>query len=166
MKEPTLGDLTQRLNRLEREVRWWRFIGVSMVAVLGLVVLVGATTPKVAEEITAYAFTVLDMEGRTRVRLVVDGGGPAIRLYDAAGTNRGELLLRGDGAPFLTLRDSEGKTTAQVDVSPDGFGGLVLMGSRMGIGAPRREIQLGFTRSESPFLQMLDKDGKVIWTAP
>jgi hypothetical protein len=54
VSEPTLETVLQRLTRLEQQVRHWRALGLVALALLGLIVLVGATkgqNARVAEEI-------------------------------------------------------------------------------------------------------------------
>ena len=43
MNEPTLEGMTQRLGRVERELRWWKLLGSAAAAFLGFVFLLGAT---------------------------------------------------------------------------------------------------------------------------
>jgi hypothetical protein len=42
MVEPTLETVLQRLSHVERQVRWWKGIGLLAMAMVGLVVLLGA----------------------------------------------------------------------------------------------------------------------------
>ncbi len=99
------GDaLAKRLDRLERENRWWRVLGVSAVAVLGLVVLVGAKGSGVVDEVRAKKFTVVDNKGRTRGML---------------GMKEQE---RQEHGVFLELADSDQKLRVQLR----GYGGLGL----------------------------------------
>jgi len=51
-----MDTVEQRLDRLERENRWWKFIGIATVAILGLVVLTGAAGSTVADVIRAKGF--------------------------------------------------------------------------------------------------------------
>lgn len=132
-----------------------------------LVVGTAAAPPKDAKRLVVPRIAIVDDAGRVRISIGMEGDSPAIRLYDATGTRRAEFLLRDDGVPFLTLRDHEGKSTAQLDVAPGGSGGLSLQGGRRGYGAPRREIAAGFSFPGSqPFIRLTGRDDKVIWRAP
>ncbi len=48
-----MDTVTQRLDRLDRENRWWKALGIVAVSALSLIVLVGATQIKVADEVRA-----------------------------------------------------------------------------------------------------------------
>ena len=43
--------LTQHVEGIARELRWWRLVGVAALAILGLGMLAGATRERVPEEI-------------------------------------------------------------------------------------------------------------------
>ena len=165
-----VASVTARMDRLERELRWWQLVGVATLAILGWGLVIGATREQVADEIRVKRLLIVDDSGRSRAVLGTEGNAPALRLYDARGTNRAEILLRADGVPFVALRDDEAKTTAQLDVGPDlrgGFqGGFLLLGSRRGIGVPRHELVAGFSDHGQPYIRFLDKESKVIWKAP
>ncbi len=96
MTEPTLDTLTRRLDRLEREARWWKIIGSTAVAVVDLVVFLGATpTTRVADEVRAKRFV----------------------LVDTGGKERGRLSTQPDGWTELLLFDGEGKSFARLTES-------------------------------------------------
>ncbi len=171
------NDLTARVERLERVGRWYQSAGLVGLCIVGAVVWLGAATTRNVEEVRVRRVVIVDEAGAVRMTVGMEVGtlgvGPVVRLSDAKGTNRAELLVRGDGAPFLTLRDSEGKTTAQLDVSGAGldpsaadFGGLSLQGPRRGLGSPRAEITLGFKSADEPQMRMERRDGVVVWRAP
>jgi hypothetical protein len=108
MDRPKIDALAERIERLERENRRWRW-GSGLAMIGGLVVMIGgaqkASDPKVVE---AEGFIVRDKDGKERVRLgMATGGGPA-------------LFLRGnDGHNRVILQASE----------EDDCGGLFLFGS-------------------------------------
>jgi hypothetical protein len=63
MEPNQIDSLTHRLDRLEREKRWWRVLGVVAVSIIGIVMLTGATGNKVVDEIRAKRFVLVDGEG-------------------------------------------------------------------------------------------------------
>jgi len=75
--------------------------------------------------------------GKTRLRLSLSDDSTSLGLFDQNGNTRVELSSFEDGAG-LTLCDQNGKRRAKLFLKEDG----------------------------SPALQLLDKDGKVIWQAP
>src|SRR5215831_2861065 len=86
--------LAKRLDRLEREVRWWRATGGIVVAVATLALLIGATNTSVPNEIRAKRFVVVDDKGAIYAELHADVSplvgrpGPTLRLIDPTDTGR------------------------------------------------------------------------------
>src|SRR3990172_2524816 len=63
-----LDGLTRRVERLERENRWWRVGGVFAVLGLSALVFLGATQ-KAPVELRSNRFVLTDKEGRQRASL-------------------------------------------------------------------------------------------------
>lgn len=103
MPESTLDTLTQRLVRLERDVRFWRVLGSITLTALAFITLAGATPVPVPDEVRAKRFLVVDAKGEIR----------------------GGLALMGDGAMTLTLTASNGLSGATVTADPGGGATLV-----------------------------------------
>ncbi len=121
MNKQCLCTLTQRLNRLERENRWWKVLGIVSAAVLGLVVLTGATGSKVADEVRARKFTVVDNKGRTRGMLGMkarEGLEPGVLLELVDSDQKLRVQLRGSGG--LGFYDS--KERMRIELSLIEFG--------------------------------------------
>lgn len=136
MDDPTVDSLSQRLDRLEREIRWWRRLGTVVVSTLVLAFLLGATGQKVADEVRAKLFVLVDVDGKDRAALVVTADGPVLALYDRDGKFRADLAVTAAGSA-LALRDRDGAPRAMLGVPTGG-----------------------------PALGLYDRDGKVIRLAP
>ena len=110
MNGPQKDTVTQRLERLERELRRWKGLGSAAVVVLGLVILLGATGAKVPDEIRAKRFVLVDEDGKQRAVL-------------GSGEVPHEVLPSLPGKkPFatgLTLFDTEKKLRAGVYLTAD-----------------------------------------------
>lgn len=167
-----MDTVTQRLDRLERENRWWRALGIVSVAALGLVVMIGATWSKVPDEVKARKFVLIGEKGKRRGvwwgfddvstldLLNKDGTEVVLRLsvnplYGAEvslGRGVGErlvLLAMGtDGSPYLRLEDKNGFSAV--------LGSTNLEQAQTGVIEKRPASSLVF----------FNKDGKVIWEAP
>lgn len=130
--------ITQRLGRLEREMRWWRLAAFLAGGSLGLLALVAAAKPdtsSVPDEIRAKRFVLVDEAGRARAKLDMMG-------YDHRGRRASELRFLDEEERF--------------DVKLDNRFGLVIADDT---GKGRVDLTArGLTLS--------DKDGKVIWKAP
>jgi hypothetical protein len=136
MNEPAKETLEQRVERLERENRWLKRAGIVALAVIGAVVLMGQTTGRLVD---AEKFILRDWEGRKRA----------------------ELMTISSGA-YLGLDGPDGKTRITLAVLDEPI--LTLYGQGEGAGAIR--VLLGVNDVDSPYLKLLDKGGKVVWSAP
>lgn len=120
MSEPMLNTVAQRVDRLERECHRWKVFGSAALAVLGLVLLVGATGTRVPKEIRAKRFILVDESGRLRGIFGVVADGSSV-LGLAGGQQSGAALTaRSDGRISLVLTDSNGKRRAVLGVEPSG----------------------------------------------
>jgi hypothetical protein len=144
--------VTERLVRLERELRYWRFAAVFVVASFTLVILLGVGTSP--ETIRAKRFVVVDPQGRTRAELGLDEQGNsekvALRLYE---TNPQHDVF-GIKGPIAN---------ASLSIGHAGSVGLVMIGSSSGIhlvdpqGTERARLEIS---ENSPSLYLYDKKGK------
>jgi len=141
MNQAPLGTLVQRLDRLERHLRRWRVLGIVAMIALGLVFLLGATSPKAADEIRAKRFVLVDEDGRVRAMLHLAASRFAgLQLYDQSGRSGAFLFTWPEGGAALTLLDSALKERVNLSVSERGSAAL--------------------------HLASLDKGREVLWKAP
>ncbi len=103
MVEGTMETLTRQLDRVERQNRDWKVLGSVAIALLGLVFLIGATGGKIADEIRAKRFVLVDSDGKDRATLSVDNYGAGLRITDQHGEVRAELVVTGYDSPLLGL---------------------------------------------------------------
>lgn len=166
MREPTL---VERLERVERENRFWKVIGISVMTLMAPALLMGATKPGVQNEIRARRFTLVNDEGKIRGFLGFSAiGSPTLFLFDN---------------PTVTLFDSERRPRARLT------GGSIESGLRLygKDGNPvidlyaesgewprvslfdksqRRRAVLQVLPDGSPRSEFRDTGGKIIWSAP
>jgi hypothetical protein len=113
MSEPTWAALTQRLERLEQENGQWKRWASLAIAVLGTVILVGATVSKkskVPDELRAKRIVLVDEAARDRAELsAMTGNQPGLVISDEAGKPRLLLYLSQYGEPTLSFADTGGK---------------------------------------------------------
>jgi len=159
MNEPTMDNIVQRLERLERENRQWKRIGALVVVGIAAVVLMGQGRPsKVAEVIEAEEIIIRDKNKQVRVSISSLG----IHVLNAEevtsvfsdgitlGTRKLRLMVLSNTStgPSLSLMDRQGNIRALLGAS------LELIRT----GAVNR-------RAESS-LALFDKKGELIWSAP
>jgi hypothetical protein len=131
--------LTQRLAVLEREVRCYKFFGIAILAVMGSVLILGATLTKVPEEIRARRFVVVDANNKDLLDMWATGSRlPTVTLYDVNGQPRTQLDLLPDGSPRLYFADAN----------------------------KRIRLRLGAAAEGRSHIEIIDSNGQTIWEVP
>ena len=111
MKEvpvPETQAVIHRLEKLERQIRFWRRGALVTFALVGVVFLMGQAAPK-PTTVEARELILRDENGKARMTLRVTKHGPILGLFDAAGEVQAGLGALGGGAVNLTLYDSKTK---------------------------------------------------------
>jgi len=157
MNEPTLDKLVQRMDRLERENRWWRcgalLLVVLTAATVLILVLTGGTVPKGQGTlnpriIEAEKFVLKDANGRVRGVLGdVFGFGE-----DASGAVKD---YRGLGNYGLYLYGSDGRFLAGLGTI---FAGRPYEETRLQLRGREREHFVSLTVGENTELEIHDKN--------
>ncbi len=140
MEQLKLDALARRIERMERQIRRWKILGIAAVAALGLVTLLAGPNGRDAKaaEPKEYNITLppeiflsgtAQSAGEIRARRVV--------IVDKKGRVRGKLQVSENGTPSLQLFSKGGQT-------------LVRLAAKAG----------------SPRLVLYDKLGRVLWRAP
>jgi hypothetical protein len=134
--------MKQRLDRIERQIRWWRFFGGSIAIVATLLVLFGARPSNIVEELRAKRFVIVGPNGTAVGEFSAREGVSTLKLSDASGKPRvvlshgydipsgilildgnqprADLSLRLDDSVALDLFDKEGKLRSAIVVRADG----------------------------------------------
>lgn len=109
----TTETITCRLDRLERENRRLRLVGSAALAMLCLIFFVGAKWSKIAGEVRARTFTLVDKDGKDRAVMAMGADGmPTLALYDQDGTRHlalGVTLKSYKRKPGLWIADQDGE---------------------------------------------------------
>lgn len=171
MTEVTVDTLTQRLDQLERENRWWKRAGSACSLVLALALLSGAAPTTMPEEIKARRFALVDQRGVTRAILGTDFDSiehlsqVALKLFDAKGKQRLYLFVHNDGpkdlhsrwtkAGLSLLTEAE-KEAASLNIKTDNSTDLLL---RDGKSIGRAWIRL--TQDGKPSVLLFDENDKL-----
>lgn len=162
MNSTSLLVLVQRLDRLERESRGWRIVGITLVGVLAAVLLMGTTEGKVADELRAKRFVLVDSKGNPRAGIILESDESAtVNLYGKDRRSGARIGVRGDGSMGLSLFGPGGKPHSGLVVQADGSTALALSDKE-----GRLRALFGVESDGTPTLQLNGKDGKVIWKAP
>jgi hypothetical protein len=130
------------LAHLERTMYRWTLAWWTAMVVLGLIVLLGAST----------------RAGRTAV---ADVFAREVTLVDRTQTPRASMTIGHDGGPSLLLLDQQGKVRAGLTVFADGRPSLGLLDAQ-----GQSRVVLTLESDGTPLVRLLDAQGQIIWSAP
>lgn len=179
MTDPSLKGLHGRLERLERELAWWRRVGVAALACAGLFGAVAATVTTSPDEVKTRRLVITDGDGRGRAVFTVDDSDRTrLSLTDREGVTSADLTV----VPGKSAALSVTRAGAQAQLAAAGDSGQLSVGARgqqgwlvaapggasLGLGSdpakPQASLATGPT--QSPSLLLADRDGRVVWKAP
>jgi hypothetical protein len=179
MREPSIVGLHARLERLERELAWWRRIGVAALACVGLFGAVAATVTTNPDEVKTRRLVITDGDGRGRAVFTVDESDRTrLSLTDRDGATTADLTV----IPGQSAALSVGRAGAQAQLAAAGDNGQLSVtargqrgwvvaapsGASLGLGQDpgRPQVSLATSATQSPSLQISDRDGTAVWKAP
>ncbi len=140
----------QRLERLERQNRWMKRIGMLVLAVAAAVLLSGQAKGKAWQHLEVSSLTLMDKDGMAGASLSLFGTGtPHLLLHDKNGKKRVWLGVNRDGSPALDLYDKNVNKRATLGVT-------TTVDKRTG----------AETKTAESTLTLFDAKGDVIWQAP
>jgi hypothetical protein len=164
MEELTMEAVFQRLERLERDNRRWKYVAGVAVACLGLAMLLGAAPgkkAKIPDEVRARRFVLVDAADNARAELAATAANqPQLILLDEAGRSRLMLSLSQYGEPALGFADDAG--TRRIVLSLDLYGILL----RFSDAAGHLRAALAVPAEGEPEFELVGKDDKVLWRIP
>lgn len=97
--------LRKRIEKVERENRRMKLLGLVLLAALGVVLVTGLTVEQPV--IGAEAFTLVDKDGGLRAVFAMVNSEPTLALFDSTGKVRAGLSVV-DNAPRLILYGEDG----------------------------------------------------------
>jgi hypothetical protein len=138
MSKQEITTICQRLDRLERHNRIYKLVGITVLSLVTAVLLVGAKTDKVWDEIRARKISIIDQNGQKRAALEDIGlylsntkgktmavlgayeGGSVLSLQGGSGnTNWSSIVINIEAEPNLSVYDNAGKRRIAMNVSDD-----------------------------------------------
>jgi hypothetical protein len=179
MTESTLAALHGRLNRLEREVTWWRRLGIAALACAGLLGAVAATVTTNPDEVKTRRLIITDGDGRARAMFTVDENDRTrLTMNDRDSTTSADLTV----SPGQSAALSVSRAGAQAQLAATGDNGQVSVGTRdqqgwlvaaptgasLGLGndPARPQASIAISPSAAPTLLLSDRAGATMWKAP
>jgi hypothetical protein len=171
MTEPTLDRLHGRLERLERELAWWRRAGIAALACAGLLGAVAATVSTNPDEVKTRRLVITDGDGRARAVFTVDESDRTrVSLTDRDnGTTADLTVVPGQSAALSVTRGGvQAQLAANGTRGQRGWLVAAPSGSSLGLGneSPKPQVSLATSPTLAPSLQLSDRDGNMVWKAP
>jgi hypothetical protein len=148
-------EIRDRLNRMERELRYWRLGGMLTLSLTTVVVAAAMDDPR-PRELRAETIKIVERGGKERIVLSAVTGVPDMTFLDPAGESRLTLDIADDHKPVLSVSDTargKGRLVLGID---DGSPTLQLY-DRDG----KRRVTLGVPRDTGALIRTFDADGKV-----
>jgi hypothetical protein len=161
MQEQSNETLIQRIARVERENCYWKVLGSVAIATLGLVLLLGATSDKLADEIRAKRFVLIDGNGTERAKLSEETDGEVrLTLSDKKGKVRAGLSVGADGSSRLTLYHTNQEGRAGLRLNSEGSPSLLL-----DVPSKKATVKLGVLGEPygRPIVGLTDHDGNSLY---
>lgn len=179
MSEPSLDGLHARLARLEREVGWWRRVCVAALAGAGLFGAIAATVTTNPDEVKTRRLVITDGEGRGRALFTVDESDRTrLSLTDRDGATTADLTVTPGQSAALSVSRAGAQAqlaavgeTGQLSVAARGQRGWLVAaptGSSLALGNDpgKPQITVATGPTQSPGLQLSDREGNAVWKAP
>jgi len=166
------ASVLNRLERMDRENRWWKIVSAGATACLALVVLMGAVSPNVADEVRARRFTLVDEQGRERAHLQVGPStmGAILDFVDTKGRPAIHLGLGVTDWPNLRFSNEQFGTTILTPTTLALGSNRILLsashdGSMLSMGE-MGDTSVFFSTKPDVSLVLLKKGGQQVWRIP
>ena len=154
-----IDPIALRLDRLERDCRIWKRMGIGSLVAIAILAGIAARPDAIPESVEAKRFLVRDNQGRLRAALEVDlRGYPGLWLFDDQGKVRSELSVSFNQNPRLDFTNQKGDGTASLSYSPSDLPYLNLTGT--GGKAGVHLLILPYPKGNIPTLYLTGSDGK------
>ena len=113
--------LMQRIQSLEKGIRWIKVSGLVVLAVLaGYIAFKNLAEKQVTVKkilLESQEVKLVDQEGNTRFFMRLYSKVPILQLIDSNGKPRMSIGLRFDDTPFIDLSDKDGETRAVFEMT-------------------------------------------------
>lgn len=159
MEAQAIEALTRRVERMERECRWWRRAGLA--TLLGLVgMMVGGAASYSAGELKIERLLIQDGDdARKGIVLSAKDGSPSLMFFDED-QEKIFLSVSAEGVPSLSFTEA-GRPRMMLGLSRSGTPVLNLNDENQ-----RRRVSVGIFPQVGPMMSVLDENNTVIFKAP
>jgi hypothetical protein len=162
MRRPVMADHTAfetetrfRLDRVERELRYWRLGGILTLSLATVVVAAAMEAPP-AKELRVETLKIVERGGKERIVLTAVPGVPDMTFFDPAGQGRLTLDIANDHKPVLMVAESA-KTKGHLVLGIEDGSPMLQLYDRNGT----RRVTLGVPKDTGALIRIFDANGKV-----
>jgi hypothetical protein len=147
--------IESRFNRLERSVKIYRIILLSIASVIAVVAILSFNKKTTSQDVLqAKEFQVVDDYGTVYMSLKRDGDAGEFNLYNSKGTKLISLLSSDGGAGTIIGRDNYGKKTYRLINVKGGGGSLAIYNANETIAD-----ELTITDKNTGYLEVNNSEG-------
>jgi hypothetical protein len=154
------NDIPHRLNRLERELRYWRLGGMLVLSLVAIVVTVAMAQPP-ARELTVETLRIVERTGKERIVLTAVPGIPDMKFLDPGGQTRLTLDIADDSNPVLVVAET-GKAKGRLTLGIENGSPMLQLYDRDG----KKRVTIGVPKDVGSLIRILDADGRVMARIP
>lgn len=148
--------MTERLNRLERQLSYWRRGAIAALALAAVAVAGAMAEPP--QDLSVRTLRVVDTTGKDRIVLSSNPEEADITLFDPSGKSRLTLDVAKDRRPVLFFADETGTESNRLvlGLEDEGHPALMLYDSK-----GRKRVAFGIPKEGGPVIRVLDESGKL-----
>jgi hypothetical protein len=159
MQSQTIEALVRRVERLERESRFWRWAG-GFACLLAATLIVGGAATQATNEVELERLVIKNKQaGGGTITLSAVDGFPSLS-FASEGREKISLTIPKDGSPMLSFIEA-GKDRLMLGLSRNGAPVLNFYDENQ-----RRRISLGIFPKVGPLITLLDEKNKIISKSP
>jgi hypothetical protein len=149
-------DQTQdRLNRIERELRYWRIGGLLTLAAAIVAGLTAMADPP-AKELRVETLRIVQRDGKDRIVLTAIPEIPDMTFFDPMGKARLTLDIANDKQPELAIAES-GKDKGRLAIGIDNGTPVLRLYDRAG----KMRVSMGVPHDVGALIRIFDEEGRV-----
>jgi hypothetical protein len=159
MQSQSVDGLIRRVERLERECRFWRRAG-WLACLVAATLIVGGATRRATNEVELERLVIKDKQaGSGTITLSAADGFPSLS-FASEGRERISLTIPKEGSPIFSFVEA-GKDRLTLGLSRNGNPVLNFYDENR-----RRRISLGIFPKVGPVVSLLDENNKIISRSP
>jgi hypothetical protein len=149
------NETRDRLDRMERALRYWRLGGIVSLA-MAAVAVAGAWADPPAKEVRVETLRIVEGNGKERLVLTAVPGVPDMTFLDGNGQTRMTLDIADDNRPVLVIAES-GKTKGRLELGIENGSPTLQLYDRDGV----KRVTIGIPKDIGALIRTFDEKGRI-----